>query len=561
MFLLILETKGKVDRLQRDDFLALNSSGTNGAADTLLKDLLGTDNSQNSADYSNEDLKTVYDCLHNPLKHIELTDEQKRNFDINKDSKINDRDFLDMYNVIGQKEFDTVKLNPNLEGDFNGDGNIGKTDSSLLTVLINVKLGLIDGKTLTDKLAHAADINHDGILNRADVDALLEKVQSPKLKDLSTEPSRPLDSELLVGDVDKDGKISYRDVERLGRALNSSKKEDKLTELSLEAIDINQNGQADFGDLSALEKLAREAALKSLKGESSIRGDLNNDNQVNDNDLDAMSISKKYFFYSGAIDEKIAAADLGGGVNGEPDGKIDEKDFNILRFDLLKQPGKLELKDFQNLSPNPNGTFISQSPGAYNTSEDTVLLNGNCGPAAFASAVQGLGINLGGGPESASKKIELMRQLMGANPSTYIGVADDDFISGANALGLTAKNIHGTADDIRKALEKGYAVIASVDPSAYSASPQGAHAVHIKSVDANGNFTIENPAFSKPMLLTAKELELAMKRLGGDMVIIGKTSLDDIAQNSTDEQTPAPNSSSDTETVKLPTNKTPDSQA
>ena len=127
---------------------------------------------------------------------------------------------------------------------------------------------------------------------------------------------------------------------------------------------------------------------------------------------------------------------------------------------------------------------------------------------------------VGGGPKDAYKEISLMRELMGVTPSHYGGVLYNAFLDGAKSLGLEAEHKTGTSEDIIKALNEGKKVIVGVDPSKYSPSPKGGHAVAISSYH-DGKFEVYNPAYPQPMLLGAKEVDLAMSALGNNMVIIG----------------------------------------
>lgn len=503
-----------------------------------LKNLLGQENllgqtgDMNRDDlFDGKDLSALYTYLHDPLEYIELTDEQKKNVDINKDGKVNDKDFLELYTLFTERAFDDIKLNSDLKGDFNGDGTINKKDVSLLTIMINTKVGLIP-KILSEEFATAADINNDGILNQDDVDKLKTKINPEEPNKLNTEPSRPVDSNLLVGDLNNDEHVDYYDVEKLGKSLNSTSKEDKLIDIPKEVSDVNKDGFVDFSDLAAIEQISRKNAFDSLKPGSTLKGDLNNDGTVDIKDEWAMLIAKKVFFYeqNSDDDDKIMSADLNG------DKKVDIKDLDILRYDILKE-SKLDIKQFQNLpSDDP---FISQSLLSIG------LLNGNCGPASLAMILEKFN-KISGGQKEADDLMKLMRQLMGANSSDFVGVLDDDFISGAEAVGLEAISTKGNIEDITKALKEGKQIIASVNPAKYSASPNSAHAVAITGIDGD-NFIVYNPAFLKPTVLSPKELELAMADLGNHIVVIGEPSSKN--NNDDEDQNRPPNAFKNNDTV------------
>ena len=519
MFILMMENKSGINRLQLDNLQSKELLGQQDEADILLKGLVAKSDSLGASGdvnldgvFNRDDLNILYDYAHDPLQYIELTEEQKKNADVDKDGKVTDRDFISLYIKLGQQEYDTVKINHNLEGDFNSDGRRDEKDLYLLKDIENVKLGLIPDRTITDEFKIAADINHDGFLNQGDYDALKSKIQ-PEGSGRPPGPSRPPDANSLIGDVDGNGKVDYDDLERIGKSLNSSDKKDKLIDVPLEIADVNKDGQINFSDLIKLEQILRNKAYDSLKSGSSLKGDLNDDGVVNKQDMYAMLLAKKIFFYEQNITEPTRAADLNG------DNKVDITDLNILRYEILKE-SQLDLKDFQNLLTSPDNMLASQSPGPFNTSDDAGLINGDCGPTSLLMVAR-MFHKIGGGAQDVNKEIELMRQLMGANPSHYIGVSSDDFVNGAEALGLEAKNVKASIEDITKALKEGKKIIASVNPAKYAPSPNGAHAIVIESVNGD-NFTIYNPAFLKPMVLTSKELELAMSDFHNDVVIIGE---------------------------------------
>lgn len=520
MFILILENN-RINHVQSGNLQSKELLVQQDKADTLLKSLINNSALQGSSGdinldgaFDRNDLLTLYNYFHDPLKYIELTDEQKKNADIDQDGKVTDRDFIDSYIKTGQQEFDTVRINHNLEGDFNSDGKKDEQDLRLLIDIENVKLGYIPDRTITDELKAAADINHDGFLNNDDVNALKSQIQPQELNGSNNRPPRPPDANALTGDVDGNGKVDYDDLERIGKSLNSADKKDKLIDVSLEIADINKNGQIDFGDLVNLEKILRNKVYDSLNSSSSLQGDLNNDGTVDKQDVYAMLLAKQFFFYEQNVRDRIKAADL------NSDGKVDIKDLNILRYDILKE-SKLELKDFQNLATGPDDIFASQSPGPFNTSDDAGLINGDCGPTSLLMVARMFN-KIGGGAKDVNEEIKLMRQLMGVNPSRFIGVLSSDLTNGAEALGLEAKNIQATIEDITKALQEGKKIIASVNPARYAPSPSGGHAIVITAVDGD-NFTIYNPAFLKPMVLSSKELELAMSDFRNDVVIIGES--------------------------------------
>ncbi len=442
MFILTLENRAAINRLQLDNLQAKELLGQQDEADTLLRGLIDNSNLLGLGGdinldgvFNRDDLRILYDYFHDPLKYIELTEEQKKNVDVDQDGKVTDRDFISLYIKVGQQEFDTVKINHNLEGDFNSDGKKDEQDLHLLVDIENVKLGLIPDRTITDELKKAVDINHDGFLNNDDFNALKSQIQPTGPSGPNNGPPRPPDANALVGDVDGNGKVDYDDLERIGKSLNSADKKDKLID-KLEVADVNKNGQIDFGDLVGLEKILRNKVYDSLKSGSSLKGDLNNDGTVDKQDVYAMMLAKKIFFYEQNVSDQIKAADLNG------DGKVNIQDLNILRYDILKE-SKLEVTDFQNLSTTPDDMFASQSPGPFNTSDDAGLINGDCGPTILLMIAR-MFHKIGGGAKDVNEEINLMRQLMGANPSHFIGVGSDDFISGAEALGLEAKNVKAT---------------------------------------------------------------------------------------------------------------------
>ncbi len=491
--------------------------------DDLLKNILGSSDDKDSANNEGADNESansnftlneaslLNSYLHDPFKYVKLTAKQKKKFDVDGNGKINDMDLNTIYNELFKQIFKKIHLNPRLEGDFNHNGKIDNDDVRYLRVIERANLGLVSDCTVSEELKNAADLDHNGILNQADVDVLKSKIKKPQ-----TPHHHDYNGNLLVGDIDGNGKVDWKDLEKLGKAFNSPDKNDKLIGVPKDIVDVDQNGVIDFGDVARLGVMVMFNSVDSIQAGSSIRGDVNNDGVLNEDDKNALQSAKDLFFHQSLPDDKAQVCDLNG------DGTVDITDLNVLRYDIMGEK-KPDLNYF-NLLPNNSlidSSFVSQSPSASNTSDETVQLNGDCAAASLLMIAR-MFDKVGGGPEDVYNELSFMRELMGASPSHYFGVSTNEMVDGAKALGLEAEGKTGNSQDIIKALQEGKKVIVSVNPAAYSPSAKAGHAVVINGYK-DGKFEVYNPAFAKPIFLTEQELDLAMSDFGNQMAVIGES--------------------------------------
>jgi len=469
---------------------------------------LNQDGKTNIKDYS-----LLFDYIYkNEDNSITLTDAQKKLADIDNNGTINCLDLYKAGRLIGQNIYNSINPNETIKGDLNNDGKVNKDDVAAFVELNYTALGLVTGRTPTVHMIQAADFNGDGILNGYDLEELeslmTKKTTSKETNSLIKSPV----SDKLLGDLNFDGSVDYDDLEILGNGLNSYKKKDKLTEEQKAVADINKDGKVDFSDTMFLRQDIVNDLLKSIQLGSSLKGDLNNDGNVDKKDEWAFVIASD--IVRNHPEESFNGLSQILDLNN--DGKINKKDYNILHYDLLKNK--------RPVIPSPTKTdpvnwMVSQRQGPTNLNEDKPFLNGNCGVASLLMVARMFG-KIGGGAGEANEQIQLMRELMGGINSEYEGSTSMQTADGARSLGLKAKVAHSNINDIIRALKHGKKVIASVDPKNYAPTTSTTHAIVISGFDGK-NFTVYDPGFQKPIKLTKQQLELALLDINDNTVIIG----------------------------------------
>ncbi len=454
---------------------------------------------------TNSDVLVLGNHLHGIVDpNVTLTDEQKQIADINGDGILTDRDAADLKKLLVKNDYSKIKINKHLKGDFNKDNKVDATDIQLLKSMETIGLGLINGVSLTKKMRKAADLNHDGILNQEDINILGSLVQSQTSLNTSEAPAlTPSDTDIPdmpTCDLNIDGITDYKDLEILGTAVTSYDKNDWIPQEQHDLADLNKDGIVDAMDAIKLSNIVTYNSLISIEGGSEVFGDINNDGIADKKDewilIDARDLSKHGYLGQ----DQIEVCDL------NKDGVLDVKDINILRYDVLNE-SKPNLEDFTGIS-NPKDWFISQSPNSTNTSPETYLANGDCG-AACAAMIGRIFGKLGGGAAEAHDEIELMRIIGGASPNTFSGMSLAAQKDALDTLGLNTEITFGLTNTVSALLKKGKKLILSVDPSKYSPSPSGPHAIVVTGMKGN-KFEVYDPRYDKPIYLSAKALGLAM---------------------------------------------------
>ncbi len=479
------------------------------------KDLLTSQFDLNQDDKTNiKDYGLLFDYIYkNEDNSITLTDAQKKLADIDNNGTINCLDLYKAGRLIGQNVYNSINPNETLKGDLNNDGKVNKDDVSAFVELNYTVLGLVTDRTPTKHMIQAADFNGDGILNGYDLEEL-ESLMTKKTasKETNSLIKSPITDKLL-GDLNFDGSVDYDDLEILGKSFNSYKKQDKLTEEQKAVADMNKDGKVDFSDMMFLRQNISDGLLKSIQPGSSLRGDLNNDGNVDKKDEWAFVIASD--IVRNHPEESLNGLSQILDLNN--DGKINKKDYNILHYDLLKNK--------RPVIPSPTKTdpanwMVSQRQGPTNLNEDKPFLNGNCGVASLLMVARMFG-KIGGAAEEANEQIQLMRELMGGINSEYEGSTSIETADGARSLGLSAKVTHSNINDIVRALKHGKKVIAGVDPKNYAPTTTSTrHSIVISGFDGE-KFTVYDPAFQKPIKLTKQQLGLALLDVNDNTVIIG----------------------------------------
>ena len=521
MFIFSVVDKSKLNQNQS----ANDSTNHIGPDDVLKKTVFNSikkGDLNKDGEITNEDYHILDDVLHyqgnDPTK---LNDEQKKAADMNSNGKLGEDDLYAIGSILYQQEFDSVKINPKLPGDFNSDGKFDDKDFALLCDLEYTGLGLIPGRTLTNKQFKAADLNHDGVLNGDDL-VMLEtkynkptdqKPNQPQSQDSKDQSQKPQDKNTF-GDLNFDGKVDFTDLDILVQGINLTNPKDKLSKEQEAVADINGDGKVDFSDIGYMDGMVQYRYFNSINPSDHVAGDMNNDGIVDNKDLKYFLLAETFskIFANILSPEQKVLYDL------NSDNKIDDKDIAIFKKYFMNEK-PLELKP--PAVNDPKNWMISQVRGPTNLNADSPShFNSNCTATSLLMVARMFG-KMGGGPAEAQGQIDLIRKLSGSIDA-YSGISDIELGQVAKELGLTAEHAYGDISKITSALKQGKKVILSVNPAKYSPSKDSSHAIVVTGVKGD-NFIINDPGFQKPIIVSKKALTLAMKQSRGKMLILGNT--------------------------------------
>ncbi|MBC7543368.1 MAG: peptidase C39 family protein [Candidatus Sericytochromatia bacterium] len=168
---------------------------------------------------------------------------------------------------------------------------------------------------------------------------------------------------------------------------------------------------------------------------------------------------------------------------------------------------------------NPIGFFISQFKSDYNTVEDTPG-NGNCGPASLTMAVMALGkINVS--PDRADKAIEQTRLAMTGKNNQMTGTSFGQLKKGAEAYGLSARQVGGSLAALQGELSAGRLPIVLVSPREFRNSKSTGHYMVVTKIDSQG-VHCNDPAMSRgPITIPAADFMRGWKARGAGAVSVG----------------------------------------
>lgn len=196
----------------------LNNDGTVDGDDIALfkKRIKGPSNLDFTYDkkFDEDDLSVINDYLHNKIL---LTDKEKAAADVNNDGTVDNVD-LDIL---------SKRLKERPVGDINNDGVMDIKDLDILKKAIKKKY------ELTSEEEKAADLNGKNGFTKEDID-YFETILQPMEK----------------GDINSDGKIDEADL----KLLKGYKTDNLLTKAQKDAADFNGNGIFDSNDLQIFEK-------------------------------------------------------------------------------------------------------------------------------------------------------------------------------------------------------------------------------------------------------------------------------------------------------------------
>ena len=458
-----------------------------------------------------DDLKLVFNYVRKTGDNQDLTEAQKKAADLDGDGNIGEYDLSILSGIVHTQEFDTINADSKVRGDFNNDGKVDDTDYNDIITIEYANLGLVQDRTVNEKLFKAADLNKDGVLNGSDIEEFMTLLHGQNEPPHDPSPPRPPNANVLAGDINQDGKVNYNDTVFIGDYINGFIKQ-PLTEDQKQAGDLNHDGKVTVSDLLKLSQITFKNELEAIKPGSNLEGDLNNDGTVDSNDLRSMMTLRMSALEDPDVpSEWMSIADL------NHDGHIDLKDLNALTYDIMKME-KPKIEFTFDAKVDPKYWMVSQLKGITNINEKYDKFNGDCGIASLLMAARMFGV-VNGNAENAADEIISLREFLGVD--NYDGSTLNVLAEGANQMGLDAKVVSGSIEELKAQLSAGKKVILGVDPSKYLPSYPGGHAILVTGFNGD-NFTINDPGFQHSITVSAKALMLAMKAAGNHMAVIGK---------------------------------------
>lgn len=304
----------------------------------IVSKLKGADNGING-DMNNDGVVNSDDAtmLANFLNDKESRYNLYNKLDVNGDKKVDDNDVEAIKNI---SLYGKVQKPTGITGDLNNDGKITTADLLMLS-------RYLAGKENADNVYNNIDIDENGALDKADVEALQNLIAYGRIR-------KPTG---VTGDINNDGKIDIVDVGFIKQYLNGLKDIREIYN-----GDVNNDGVIDEKDANHVLNLYFSGTLEKP---TDINGDTNNDGIINEADIEHLKS-----FLEGKIeairtynadtnkDGQVDIKDLrqlnnmvNGTIAGDAnnDGKVDTKDYAVMRDYILGYRGDI---------PNANAADI-----------------------------------------------------------------------------------------------------------------------------------------------------------------------------------------------------------
>ena len=271
-------------------------------------------------------------------KNIKLSDQAKKNSDVNVDGKVNGTDLSLLTSfVYGGSIIALPAKGIAAYGDVNLNGQLDSSDIAKLEQYLagSTSLGTQEKKN--------ADFNGDGKINETDVlslEAYLESQNTNNYIIPLIEPGETVEApQPLYGDINEDGKIDGRDSIRLLKYINQLDGT-ILTKQGLKNADLNLDGDVNQTDLLILNRYLAEWDIELPTKGYIVYGDINEDGEINEKD------SMKLEQYVDQNDTKVLTAQGKKNADLNADGKINKTDMEILNMYLLDPNMTLPAKEY-----------------------------------------------------------------------------------------------------------------------------------------------------------------------------------------------------------------------
>ena len=277
------------------------------------------DGEVNVADYTK-----LRNYLQNPSSTT-LSEQIKRNIDVNEDGAINFADLV-LIDAFNSGWYKNTLPNSSIKeyvlyGDLTEDGLLTQEDYDKLNLYLSNNINL------SNQAKKNADVNGNGTIDEIDLKNLknrLIKYEDNKLENYKKVADlNPIVDYIVYGDVNEDREINSRDALQIGRYL---KNEVELSAQAKKNADVNNDGQINNADAVLITREATGAYENTLPSKPIedyvMYGDLTEDGIINNDDLKLFS---SFLNQGEAINaQSYKNADVNN------NGKVDKEDYDLL---------------------------------------------------------------------------------------------------------------------------------------------------------------------------------------------------------------------------------------